>query len=95
MPLPLRPSPVGSGEQCLGRAEQEGGDLGIALRRLQSASASKTMWGGDSKPRGAEEGEEFEDVEARQFGIAQPLSDQGCVEQDDRGFGGQPDRFAA
>ena len=41
-----------------------------------------------------DEGEKLEQVEPRQFGIAEPLSDEWRVQQYHRGFGGLRDRLA-
>ena len=50
---------------------------------------------GGRKVAGLQEREQFEQVEPRQFGIAQPLPDQRRVEHDHRRVGRAPDRLAA
>jgi hypothetical protein len=45
--------------------------------------------------RGAEEGEQLEQVEAGKLGVAEALADQRGVEQDDGGVGSDADRLAA
>ena len=74
--------------------QEEGGNIRIALGRLQPTGAGEAVGRGNGKPRRTQKGKQFENVEARQFGIAQPLSDQRRVEQDDWGFRCQPDRLA-
>ena len=82
-------------EQRLGGVAQERRDLAIARRAASARPRARAPCGvGTMKRAGPQEGEQFEQVEPRQLGIAQPLPDQRRVEQDHRRIGGDPDRLA-
>ena len=56
-------------------------------RRLQPEHAGQSLCGRYREAGGMHESEQFEQVQPRQFGIAQPLRDQWRIEQDHRCFG--------
>ncbi|MCY1169613.1 hypothetical protein D9M73_96580 [compost metagenome] len=80
-------------EQRPGGCAQEGGDFGIGGGRRQPRHAREPARRRHHEARRAQKGEQFEQIEPGQIGIAQPLPDQGGIEQDDRRIGGDPDRL--
>ena len=67
----------------------------IIGRNIEAKRRGKTLGRRHHEGRRVHEGEEFEQVEPRQFGIAEPLSDERRVQQYHRGFGGLRDRLTA
>ena len=82
-------------EQPRRHRRQQGRGLGLARRRLEPERAAQPGDGRHREPRRVDEGEQLEQVEARQVGIAEPLADQRRVEDDVRSFGRPRDRLAA
>ena len=77
------------------RSLERGRRFGFARRRLQAERAAEPAGGRHREARRMDEGEQLEQVEPGQVGIAEPLPDQRRVEDDVRRFGGARDRLAA
>src|SRR6185369_17408910 len=91
-------APVRIGELCqypLGDLLQRASRLGLACRWLKSKRSAQPAHRRDCKPRWVDEGEQLEEVEAAQLGIAQPLPDQRGIQDDMRRFSGAGDRLAS
>lgn len=93
-PLAFRPVASRHVEQLRGRGPQERGDVRVAPWWLEPGLARQSARRRHHEARRAEKGEQFEHVQPRQIGIAEPLPDQRCVEHDHRRVGRDPDRLA-
>ena len=69
--------------------------VGFARRRLQPQRPAQPRRGRHREPRRMNEGEQLEQVEPAELGIAEPLPDQRRVEDDVRSLGRARDRLAA
>ena len=96
-PRALALGPVGIVEhrqQPLGDRLEHGRGLGFAAWRLEPESLAQSRRRRHREPRRVEEGEQLEQVEAAEIGIAEPLPDQRRIEDDVRGLGRPGDGFA-
>src|SRR3546814_13354728 len=74
---------------------QEGGDVFLGLWRGQPRGGGDPRRGRHREARGIEEGEKLEQIEPREFGIAEPVAGQRRVQQEMRGRGNRRDRLTA
>ena len=82
------------GEQLLRGDEIGSRRLAFVARRRQAERAGEAMRRRHREARGKDKGEQLEQVETRQIGIAEPLTGQRRVQQDHRRLGGARRRFA-
>ena len=98
MPRAFALGPVGivqAGEHRCGGPGQEGGDVGFGFRRGQPDGGGDSGRGRHREARGIEEGEQLEQVEARELGIAEPVAGQRRIEEEVRGRRDRRHRLAA
>ena len=81
--------------QRSGNLQIEGGDVLFSSWRLESQRMGETAGGRDDETGRKDQCPKFEQVEAVQFGIAQPLPGEWRIHQHHRGFGGERNGFAA
>jgi len=88
---------VGTDTKAFGKAlaAKRGSGIGIARRRLEAERAAEARGGRHGEAGRMDEGEQFEQVESADFGIAEPLADQWRVQQDVGRFRRPGDGLAA
>ncbi len=90
--------PVGIGEAGEHRRRglgQEGGDVFLGLRRRQPDGGGDPRRGRHREARGVEKSEKLEQVEPREFGIAEPVAGERRVQEQVRRCRDGGDRLAA